>query len=320
MSQLTGRAAAPRQSWLDRIINGKRRVVPGVQRHLIAPVNAREKVHYRCWVHQTHAAQHRCNKCGRMFCDDCLRLSSWGHVCDVCHAEIERKEVLDRQWLHRVVFSRNWIPIGLVMLASLLMSAQLYLASNGMDLRRDLAVKMRLFFEGSNPENGVVMSSAVVGGRAAAPGGSARGFEIINLIDGINEPDLAGWRSVESGSPQDVVLRVGLRGPVARVDFYNHPLEAMDSYPRRVQILVADEDPALDPESLKLVHETVLEPLPVQFVDIPETIGRYVVVRVLENYGSRAYTSIGEVEVRGPRRESKPETQILDVAVPRLDP
>ncbi len=320
MSQFTGGAAAPHQSWLDRIVNGKRRVVPGVQRHLIVSVNAREKVHYRCWVHQTHAARHRCNKCGRMFCDDALKTSSWGHVCDICHAEIDRKEVLDRQWLRRVIFSRNWIPIGLVMVASLMMSTQLYFASNGLDLRRDLAVKMRLFFEGSNPENGVVMSSAVVGGRAAAPGGSAKGFEVINLIDGVNEPDLAGWRSAGRETPQDVVLRVGLRGPVARVDFYNHPLEGMDSYPRRVQILVADEDPALEPEGLNLVHEATLEPLPVQFVEIPETIGRYVVVRVLENYGSRTYTSIGEVEVRGPKREDDPATRTLDAAVPRFEP
>ncbi len=263
------------------------------------PQGAREMALYRCTVYPTRVASQRCDHCGRLFCDEAMHDTAWGHVCTVCRGQLERRAELRRTSLRRSLWSVNWIPFGIVMALSLAMAAQLYVVSNGSDLRRDLAVKMQLLFDGSDPTRGALVSAAAVGGRATAAGGSQAGHEADALIDGLVHPDFPAWRSADTAFPLDLVLKLNLRSPVASVTIRNHPSEPPASYPRRLQVLTSyDADPRIDAAELALARDVDLDAQPETRIEFPISIARYVVLRVSSNHGHAAYVSIGEIDVR----------------------
>ena len=261
--------------------------------------SARELALYRCTVFPTRVATQRCDHCARLFCDEALNDSDWGYVCDVCQGQLERRVELDRTALRRNVFSWNWLPVGIVLGLSLLMAVQLFIVSNGSDLRGDLAVKMRLLFDGADRTRGALVSASAVGGRAFAPTGAREGHGPEMLVDGLNESDFAAWRSADARFPQDVVLKMNLRTPIATIDILNHPDEPAASYARRVQVFTSREvDPREDPSGLKFIRQAELDPAPSVRIEIPTEVTRYVVLRLMANGGHRDYVSIGEIEVR----------------------
>ena len=244
-------------------------------------------------------ASQRCDRCARLFCDEALTATDWGYVCDVCHGQLERRAELDRTSLRRKVFSVNWIPVAIVLTLSLLMAVQLFIVSNGSDLRGDLAVKMRLLFDGADRSRGALVSASAVGGRAYTPGGAQEGHDPEALVDGLVEADFPAWRSANVLFPQDVVLKLNLRTPIATIDIFNHPNEPPASYPRRVQVFTSREvDPREDPSGLKFIREADLDPAASVRIEIPTELTRYVVLRLLANGGYADYVSIGEIEVR----------------------
>ena len=266
--------------------------------------SARELALYRCTVYPTRVATQRCDHCARLFCDEALNDSDWGYVCDVCQGQLERRVELDRTALRRNVISWNWLPVGIVLFLSLLMAVQLFIVSNGSDLRGDLAVKMRLLFDGADRSKGALVSASAVGGRAYSPAGAQEGHGPEMLVDGLNEADFPAWRSADAVLPQDVVLKMNLRTPIATIDIMNHPDEPADSYPRRVQVFTSREvDPREDPSGMKFIRQAELDPAPSVRIEIPTEVTRYVVLRLLANGGHEGYVSIGEVEVRS-RAES----------------
>ena len=261
--------------------------------------SARELALYRCTVYPTRVASQRCDRCARLFCDEALNATDWGYVCDVCHGQLDRRAELDRTSLRRKVFSVNWIPVAIVLTLSLLMAVQLFIVSNGSDLRGDLAVKMRLLFDGADRSRGALVSASAVGGRAFSPAGAREGHGPEALVDGLIETDFPAWRSANVLFPQDVVLKLNLRTPIATIDIFNHPNEPPASYPRRVQVYTSREvDPREDPSGLKFIREADLDPAPSVRIEIPTEVTRYVVLRLLAHGGHQEYVSIGEIEVR----------------------
>lgn len=266
--------------------------------------SARELALYRCTVYPTRVASQRCDRCARLFCDEALNASDWGYVCDVCNGQLELRAKLDRTALRRNVFSWNWLPVGIVLALSLLMAVQLFIVSNGSDLRGDLAVKMRLLFDGADRSRGALVSASAVGGRAFAPAGAQEGHGAEALVDGLVETDFPAWRSADARFPQDLVLKMNLRTPIATIDVMNHPNEPASSYPRRVQVFTSREvDPREDPSGLKFIRQADLDAAPSVRIEFPTEVTRYVVLRLLANGGHREYVSIGEIEVRA-RAES----------------
>ena len=261
--------------------------------------SARELALYRCTVYPTRVASQRCDHCARLFCDEALNDTDWGYVCDVCQGQLERREELDRTALRRNVFSWNWLPVGIVLTLSLLMAVQLFIVSNGSDLRGDLAVKMRLLFDGADRSRGALVSASAVGGQAHAPAGSQEGHSADALVDGLVDPDFPAWRSANVEFPQDVVLKMNLRTPIATIDILNHPSEPPASYVRRVQVFTSREvDPREDPSGLKFIRQAELDAAPSVRIEIPTEVTRYVLLRLLAHGGHAGYVSIGEIEVR----------------------
>ena len=261
--------------------------------------SARELALYRCTVYPTRVASQRCDHCARMFCDEALNDTDWGYVCDVCQGQLERREELDRTALRRHVFSWNWLPVGIVLTLSLLMAVQLFIVSNGSDLRGDLAVKMRLLFDGADRSRGALVSASAVGGQAHAPAGSQEGHGADALVDGLVETDFPAWRSATVVFPQDVVLKMNLRTPIATIDILNHPSEPPASYVRRLQVFTSREvDPREDPSGLKFIRQAELDAAPSVRIEIPTEVTRYVLLRLLAHGGHEGYVSIGEIEVR----------------------
>jgi hypothetical protein len=260
---------------------------------------ARELALYRCTVYPTRIATQRCDHCARLFCDEALSDSDWGYVCDVCSVQLERRAELDRTALRRNVFSWNWLPVGIVLGLSLLMAVQLFIVSNGSDLRGDLAVKMRLLFDGADRSKGALVSASAVGGRAYSPAGFQEGHGPEALVDGLAEVDFPAWRSANARFPQDLVLKMNLRTPIATIDILNHPSEPADSYLRQVQVFTSREvDPREDPSGMKFIRQADLDSASSVRIEIPTEVTRYVVLRLLANGGHAEYVSIGEVEVR----------------------
>ncbi len=294
------------------------RTRPKKRRHRIVAEGAREMAYFRCLTHPYKAAAQRCDRCSQMFCEACLQESDWGYVCDHCQGEFTRRKELQRHRLRRLLRSRAWIPILAVLGLGAAMAVLVMSLANGNDLRRDLATKMRLLFDGSDPENGVLISAAAIGGRAVAPSGSAEGFDVTNLIDGVNEPDLNGWRSTHTEFPQDVVVQANLRGPMGRVVVLNHPLEPPATQVRHAQILVSDEDPLERPEALELLGAVDLQALPDEIIELPTVVARYLVFRIVSTRGDSTYASIGELEVRGPPLEPGDPGLTLRRDVPEL--
>jgi hypothetical protein len=197
------------------------------------------------------------------------------------------------------VFSVNWIPVAIVMTLSLLMAVQIFIVTNGSDLRGDLAVKMRLLFDGADRSRGALVSASAVGGQASSPAGSQEGHGPKALIDGLIETDFPAWRSADVRFPQDVVLKMNLRTPIATIDIFNHPNEPPASYPRRVQVFTSrDVDPREDSSGLKFIRNAELDPAPSVRIEFPSEVTRFVVLRLLANDGHPGYMSIGEIEVR----------------------
>ena len=281
---------------------------------------ARELAHYRCGNHFQRLATQRCDSCSRLLCDECLRDTDWGHVCGVCEDQMYRRAELDRYRVRHAIFNTDMVPVLVVFALSVLMAGNLFLLSGGVDLRRDLGVKMQLFMEGSDPTNGILVSARANGGRATAASPAVAAFGVENLIDGLNEPDFGAWRSSEATFPQDIVLQMNLRGPIGRLEIRNHPLEPTDTWPSRAQILYADDDPRANPSDLTLIREVTLGERPSWRVDFDPIIARYVVVRLLANHGSSSYVSVGEIEVRTPPRAESPDSRVLDPAMPRIEP
>ena len=203
--------------------------------------SARELALYRCTVYPTRVASQRCDSCARLFCDEALNATNWGYVCDVCKRQLELRAELDRTALRRNVFSWNWLPVAVVLLLSLLMAVQLFIVSNGSDLRSDLAVKMRLLFDGADRSRGALVSASAVGGQAFSPAGAQAGHGPEALVDGLIETDFPAWRSADTRFPQDLVMKLNLRTPIATIDIFNHPDEPASSYLRRVQVFTSRE-------------------------------------------------------------------------------
>ena len=265
--------------------------------------SARELALYRCTVYPTRVASQRCDRCARLFCDEALNSTDWGYVCDVCNGQLEARAEMDRTSLRRSVFSVNWIPVAIVLVLSLLMAVQLFIVTNGSDLRGDLAVKMRLLFDGADRSRGALVSASAVGGRAFSPAGSQEGHGPEKLIDGLVETDFPAWRSADTRFPQDLVLKTNLRTPIATIDIMHHPDEPTASYPRQVQVFTSREvDPREDPAGLKFIRQVELDPAPSVRIEIPTEVTRFVVLRLLAHGGHPDYVSIGEIEVR-----SRPE-------------
>jgi len=167
-----------------------------------------------------------------------------------------------------------------------------------------VSVKMRLLFDGADRSRGALVSASAVGGRAFSPSGAQEGHGPELLVDGLVESDFAAWRSADARFPQDVVLKMNLRTPIATIDILNHPDEPSNSYPRRVQVFTSREvDPREDPTGMKFIRQAELDPAPSVRIEIPTEVTRYVVLRLLANGGNAGYVSIGEIEVRS-RAES----------------
>ena len=132
------------------------------------------------------------------------------------------------------------------------------------------------------------------------------------LIDTYWQSNVPGWRSAGAQFPIDLAFQAANRASMGKLILRVRPGTPPESWPREFELLVSDEGPDTGyqvvlqatfsrEEAERLLRDTTrrpeaLVPAPLRYT-FPETMGSFVMLRILSNYGQPDFTSLAEVEV-----------------------
>jgi hypothetical protein len=284
----------------------------------------------RCYLHAHRTVHTQCARCKTPYCDECLTRRTDGIFANVvaqdekhpeplfCARCIEELEALGqieaqrhRPWWQRIQPSRaalNRAAIYLVVAAVILVPiafAARSAANTPLSPEELARVKIGLT-GGFQSVEGTNFLSSVYGGtfvRANAP--SQPNHDPTRLIDTWTTPDVPGWRSQAASFPQEMVFQLPATLKIDKVILRPQPDEPTDTWVKDFEVLVSTKsanDGFASVTGGSLTVEEARKAIDPEAADqprfeFPETEAKYVMLRVLSNQGSSAYTSLAEFEV-----------------------
>lgn len=271
-----------------------------------------------CYLHPHRVVKTACARCKTPYCDDCLEARDTGLFarivardeknpaplfCERCVDEVQALEEIEaerrrpiylrlrptRAGLRRVaIWAAVLAVIGVPMGFAVRSMAETPISAE--ELGR---IKLGLSGGYLSPEGIDLIGEAFEGRfvRASAP--SQPGFEPSRLIDSWASPEVPGWRSAENKLPVDLVFRLERPVRMNTVTLRAHPTEPPETWVRDFELHLSDA-----PDSgYRRVLASRLAPSAEVKETFGETVGRYIMLRVLSTQGTGAYASLGELEI-----------------------
>ena len=253
----------------------------------------------RCYNHPHRETDLVCGRCRTAYCADCLGVSGddGARLCATCAREVEAAEAAKLTFAQRLLVELRSFGRGLaVALALALVLGGIFFAFKDTfdrPLTPEELARFRYAVSGTfETDEGVNLNSTVVGSAVVAATSEAEGYPAKQVINEFTNESIVAWRSADGTLPQSITTEFSQRGAPEKVTLQNHPNEPPDTWPKEFEILISTEGP--DSGFVSVGRFTAAQTTELQRFTFPRTVGQWMTLRILSNYGSTEYTSLDE--------------------------
>jgi len=262
-------------------------------------LKAYSDVRNRCQIHPHRMAEVKCERCKVGLCSECTHEYNGQKLCGNCAAELEYIEVSKPTFRDRVrdFFTSLRNTVIVVAVLAVIVGAGFLLLRPVFDqpITPEQMARFRYAASGSfqTPE-GINANSTVLGASLLSSTSQAKGYEATHLINEYVGDSYPGWRSAGAAFPQDVVVQHDGTSLVSKVILTQQPGEPAATEVKDFEIDISNEGP--DSGWVKVGEWTAAQTAGPQRFTFTATPGKWIRLRILSNYGSTEYTSLGEFD------------------------
>ena len=264
---------------------------------------------YACYNHPHRKTTERCERCGTVFCEECLTARGERKFCRQCATQFDaiqaRRQRPFREKLRDIAPRRSSVVFTVAFFLLIVLVAGVIgrqLAS--ITIEPEEAARVARAFRGTlQTSEGLNLVEAIVGGQVAAASSEREDGDHLakRLVDGWADPKVPDWRSETGAFPQEVVLAIE-RQVLAGGQAYANTitLQASEQSPpetwaREFRVFVSTE--SADGPWEEVGAYTMAESSLLQRFTFETRPAWYVKLVILSNHGSNEYTSLAEVGV-----------------------
>lgn len=264
---------------------------------------------YTCYNHPHRKTTDRCDRCGTVYCKECLTARGNRSFCQHCTTEYDaiqaRRQRPFLEKLKDVAPKRSSVVFTIVFLLLVVAVAGIVgrqLAS--ITLEPEEAARVARAFRGTlQTTEGLNLVEAIVGGQVVAASSEREEGDHLakRLVDGWADPQVPDWRAANAAIPQEIVFAIE-RQVLAGGQAYSNTitLQASEQSPaetwvREFRVFVSTESADGPWEEVGLF--TLADSPLLQRFTYEARPTWYVKLVILSNYGSTEYTSLAEVGV-----------------------
>ena len=264
---------------------------------------------YTCYNHPHRKTTDRCDRCGTVFCSECLTARGKRDLCHHCVTEYDaiqaRRQRPLRQKLMDFAPSRASVLVTLAFLLLIVAVGAFFgrqLAS--ITLEPEEAARVARAFRGTlQTTEGLNLVEAIVGGEVVAATSDQEAGDHVakRLVDGWADTKVPDWRSENATFPQEIVFAIE-RQVLAGGQAYSNTvtLQASEQSPpetwvREFRVFVSTESaegPWEEVGTFTLADSPLLQRF--SYETRPTW---YIKLVILSNHGSTEYISLAEVGV-----------------------
>ena len=264
---------------------------------------------YSCYNHPHRKTTTRCDRCGTVYCDECLTARGQRNLCQHCATEydaiVARRQRPFLEKLKDVAPRRSSVVFLIVFVVLILATAGFVgrqLAS--ITLEPEEAARVARAFRGTlQTTEGLNLVEAIVGGQIVTASSEREEGDHLakRLVDGWADPKVPDWRSSSATFPQEFIIAIE-RQVLAGGQAYSNTITLQtsdqsptDTWAREFRVYVSTESaegPWEEVGTFTLADSPLLQRF--SYETRPTW---YVRLEILNNYGSTEYTSLAEVGV-----------------------
>ncbi len=264
---------------------------------------------YACYNHPHRKTTTRCDRCGTVYCDECLTARGQRNLCQPCATHFDAIQARrQRPFLEKLkdVAPRRSSVVFLVIFAVLILATAGIIGRQlaSITLEPEEAARVARAFRGTlQTTEGLNLVEAIVGGQiVTASSERVEGDHIAKrLVDGWADPKVPDWRSSGATFPQEFVIAIE-RQVLAGGQAYSNTItlqtseqSPVDTWAREFRVYVSTE--SADGPWEEVGTFTLADSPLLQRFTYETRPTWYVRLVILDNYGSTEYTSLAEVGV-----------------------
>ena len=264
---------------------------------------------YACYNHPHRKTTTRCDRCGTVYCDECLTARGQRNLCQPCATHFDAIQARrQRPFLEKLkdVAPRRSSVVFLVIFVVLILATAGIIGRQlaSITLEPEEAARVARAFRGTlQTTEGLNLVEAIVGGQIVnASSERVEGDHIAKrLVDGWADPKVPDWRSSGATFPQEFVIAIE-RQVLAGGQAYSNTItlqtseqSPVDTWAREFRVYVSTE--SADGPWEEVGTFTLADSPLLQRFTYETRPTWYVRLVILDNYGSTEYTSLAEVGV-----------------------
>lgn len=251
----------------------------------------------RCYNHPHRETTLTCDRCKTSYCAECLGEYGDDKVCRVCRQELVDFQAAQLTFGQKAANSARSFGNGLIVTTIVLavLAGVFYFSRGWFDkpLTPEEMARFRYAMAGSfETEEGVNVSSTVMGAQVISATSAAEGHPAKQLINEYTGPAIPAWRSADATFPQEIVVELQDGSVVQKVILTNNTEEPAATYPMTIEVLVSTQ--AADAGFVAVGQFTLSQTADPQRLEFAPTPAKWAKLRILGNYGSTEYTSLDE--------------------------
>ncbi len=253
----------------------------------------------RCYLHPHRPADRKCDRCKTGLCEECTHEYRGQYLCQHCVDELNFIEASKPTVADRVYGMLRSLRNTLIVIAVIaLVCGGIFLAFRNLmnqPITPEMMARFRYAAAGTfeTPE-GVNVNSTVLGARLVSFTSQRHGYEASHLINEYVGTSYPGWRSAAATFPQDIVVEQQQVSAISKVILTQQPDEPRDTWVKDFEIQASTEGPDRGFVTLGKWQLRQLDG-PQRFT-FPVAQSHWLRLRILSNYGSTDYTSLGEFD------------------------
>lgn len=253
----------------------------------------------RCYLHPHRPADQKCERCKTGLCDECIHEYRGQRLCQHCVEELDFIEASKPTFADRVRGFFRSLRNTLIVIAviAVLCGGIFYLFRDLMNqpITPEMMARFRYAASGTfdTPE-GVNVNSTVLGAHLVAFTSQRPGYEATHVINEYVGTSYPGWRSASATYPQDIVVEQQNVSAISKVILTQQPDEPHDTWAKDFEIQASTEGPDRGFVTIGRWQMRQIEG-PQRFT-FAATQSKWLRLRILSNYGSSTYTSLGEFD------------------------
>jgi hypothetical protein len=252
-----------------------------------------------CYLHPHRLADVKCERCKVGLCTECTHEYQGQRLCEHCAEELALIEASKPTRADRIrAFFRSLRNLVITIAAVVAVCAAVFFVFRGFfnqPITPEEMARFRYAAAGTfQTPDGINANSTVLGATVVSYTSQRPGFEASHLINEYAGPDYPGWRSANATFPQAVVVAHQQTAAISKVVLTQQPDEPKDTWVKTFAVDVSTSSPT---SGWHQVGEWTLQPVtgPQRFT-FPVAPSKWIRLRVLSNYGSPDYTSLGEFD------------------------